>query len=224
MAARTQTALPVDVPAFSREKEAISALQNDLLPQDRFIVQSPYSDPDHLLDLDTLNNENALLAQALARLRATRDDYATAPYTESFNWSEVIGELRQLAKSSGKGFKETSFYIVAFRSQIKPSTEYSHLGELDKAAHAEAVASGGFLKYWFGSLDAELRNLATCIWRSREDAVEGGRVLPIGKPQVLRGLCMRSGRSTNIASSCETMSTAGKSFLGRKLPSVIADG
>lgn len=39
-------------------------------------------------------------------------------------------------------------------------------------------------------------------------------VLPIGKPQVLRGLCMRSGRSTNIASSCETMSTAGKSFLG----------
>lgn len=30
-------------------------------------------------------------------------------------------------------------------------------------------------RYWFGSLDAELRNLATCIWRSREDAVEGGR-------------------------------------------------
>ncbi|KAJ6444849.1 eukaryotic translation initiation factor 3 subunit-like protein [Purpureocillium lavendulum] len=175
MAARTQTALPVDVPVFSREKEAISALQNDVLSRDRFIVQSPYSDPDHLLDLDTLNNENALLAQALERLRATRDDYATASYTESFNWSEVLGELRRLARASGRGFKETSFYIVAFRSQIKPSTEYSHLGELDKAAHAEAVASGGFLKYWFGSPDAELRNLATCIWRSREDALEGGR-------------------------------------------------
>ncbi|UNI25069.1 hypothetical protein JDV02_010774 [Purpureocillium takamizusanense] len=146
MAAQAQTALPVDVPVFSREKEAISALRDDLLPQDRLIIQSPYSDPEHLLDLDTLDRENALLAQALARLRATRDDYATAPYTESFNWSEVIAELKQLAEASGKGFKETSFYIVAFRSQIKPSTEYSHLGELDKAAHAEAVASGGFLK------------------------------------------------------------------------------
>lgn len=32
------------------------------------------------------------------------------------------------------------------RSQISPTTDYSHLGALDKAAHAEAVQSGGFLK------------------------------------------------------------------------------
>jgi hypothetical protein len=141
----------------------------------RFIVQSPYTDQDHLLDLNTLDHENALLATALAKLESIRDDYATAPYAESFNWPVVIEELRRLVKESGVGFKETSFYVVAFRSQIKPSTDYSHLGELDKAAHAEAVASGGFLKYWFGSPDPELRNLATCLWRSREEAIVGGR-------------------------------------------------
>lgn len=30
-------------------------------------------------------------------------------------------------------------------------------------------------RYWFGSPDPELRNLATCVWRSREDALLGGR-------------------------------------------------
>lgn len=170
-----QATLPADVPSFTKEKEAISALRTGALNGDRFIVQSPYVDTEHLLDLETLDHENALLTLALARLQAVRDDYAIASYTESFNWPQVLDELKQLVQKSGKGFKETSFYIVAFRSQIKPSTDYSHLGELDKAAHAEAVASGGFLKYWFGSPDAELRNLATCVWRSREDALDGGR-------------------------------------------------
>lgn len=141
----------------------------------RFIVQSPYTEQDHLLDLNTLDHENTLFATALAKLESIRDDYATAPYAESFNWPVVFEELQRLVKESGVGFKETSFYVVAFRSQIKPSTDYSHLGELDKAAHAEAVASGGFLKYWFGSPDPELRNLATCLWRSREEAIVGGR-------------------------------------------------
>lgn len=146
---------------------------------DRFFVQSPYTEQDHLLDLNTLDYENALLAKALAKLRNTRPDYATAPYEQSFNWNEVIDELRALVRQNPAGssrpFKQTSFYVVAFRSQIKPETDYSHLGELDKAAHAEAVASGGFLKYWFGEPDAELRNLATCLWRSREDAIAGGK-------------------------------------------------
>lgn len=30
-------------------------------------------------------------------------------------------------------------------------------------------------RYWFGSPDNELRNLATCVWRSRQEALEGGR-------------------------------------------------
>ncbi|GAO18504.1 uncharacterized protein UV8b_06614 [Ustilaginoidea virens] len=170
-----ETPLPVEVPSFVREKEAISDLRDNSLDESRFIIQSPYVDREHLLDLETLDNENALLSQALSRLRAVRQDYALAPYVESFNWQEVLDELKRLAQRSGQDFKETSFYIVAFRSRIKPSTDYSHLGELDKAAHAEAVASGGFLKYWFGSPDSELQNLATCIWRSRQDALLGGK-------------------------------------------------
>lgn len=139
-----QTVAAVDVPFFTKHEQDLKA--DEVHDWEHLLVQSPYTERDHLLDLDTLDHENTLLAQALTVMRATRDDYAQAEYTESFNWSEVISELKRLAQASGKGFKEATFYIVAFRSQIKPSTDYSHLGELDKAAHAEAVASGGFLK------------------------------------------------------------------------------
>lgn len=147
MAARAmQTVVPAEVPVISQEKEALRALRSEVSPEQGFIIQSPYTEPAHQLDLRTLDHENTILARALTQLVAVRGDYAIAPYTDSFNWSEVMGEVRRLVEASGKGFKETSFYIVAFRSQIKPSTEYGQLGGLDKAAHAEAVASGGFLK------------------------------------------------------------------------------
>ncbi|KAJ4120000.1 hypothetical protein NW768_010283 [Fusarium equiseti] len=146
----------------------------DLAASNRYLIQSPYTEQEHLLDLDTLDNENTILARALGKFRAVREDYATAPYTESFNWPEVLEEVKRLALESENRFQETSFYIVAFRSRIKQTTEYADLGRLDKGAHAEAVASGGFLKYWFGEPDSELANLATCIWRSREDAKKGG--------------------------------------------------
>lgn len=111
------------------------------------IVQSPYTELKHQLDLTTLDYENALLAKALSTLDATREDYAIASYNESFNWEDVIARLRSLVSVYGQRYQDATFYIVAFRSQIKPSTDYSHLGELDKAAHLEAVESGGFLKY-----------------------------------------------------------------------------
>ena len=111
-----------------------------------FLVTSPYTEREHCLDLRSVDTENALLARALVHMKSLRPDYATAPYTETFNWSEVMGELAGLLRETGHKWKETSFYIVAFRSQIPPSTVYAELGELDKAAHAEAVASGGFLK------------------------------------------------------------------------------
>ncbi|KPM46068.1 hypothetical protein AK830_g505 [Neonectria ditissima] len=172
-----QTAPGADLGGFSKSdaQVQVNQIDPDFLTNGRYLVQSPYVEQDHLLDLETLNHENALLARGLTRLQVLREDYATAPYVESFNWPEVISEVKRLAIESGKGFKETSFYIVAFRSQIKPSTEYADLGRLDQAAHAEAVASGGFLKYWFGEPDSDLRNLATCIWRTREDAKNGGK-------------------------------------------------
>lgn len=147
MAPQVATLLPVEVPQNARDVTETSL--DDVQPwsEPRFIEQSPYSELKHQLDLTTLDYENALLAKALSALDATREDYATAPYTESFNWTGVQARLKQLVSIYGKPYQDTTFYIVAFRSQIKPSTDYSHLGDLDKAAHLEAVESGGFLKY-----------------------------------------------------------------------------
>ncbi|KAI2626267.1 hypothetical protein GGS21DRAFT_540980 [Xylaria nigripes] len=138
------------------------------------LVISPYTEKKHLLDLTTLDTKNAILAQALVHLKCLRPDYATAPYADTFNWGEVMDQVKELAKQKGHDWKDSSFFMVVFRSQIPPTTVYEDLGILDKAAHAEAIASGGFLKYWFGSPDEEGRNLATCVWRSQDDAKKGG--------------------------------------------------
>lgn len=113
---------------------------------ENLLVVSPYEEEPHLLDLRTLDTASQLLAKALVGLRSLRDDYATAPYAETFNWSEVIHSVKRLASSSGFIWREQGFYIVVFRSRIPPTTVYADLGALDKVAHAEATKSGGFLK------------------------------------------------------------------------------
>ena len=112
----------------------------------RLLVASPYLEREHLLDLDTVDEESGLLAEALMLMRNTREDYPTAPYAESFNWDEIMSELVALTRQRDYRWKEKSFFVVAFRSRISPTTVYADLGALDKAAHAEATASGGFLK------------------------------------------------------------------------------
>ena len=114
--------------------------------QSRCLRVSPYHEQQHLIDLDNLDTEDQLLALSLTKMRCLRDDYATAPYIETFNWSEIVETLRTLAREINSTWKETSFYVVVFRSRIPPTTVYAELGVLDKAAHAEAIASGGFLK------------------------------------------------------------------------------
>ncbi|KAI1186052.1 hypothetical protein F5B17DRAFT_432004 [Nemania serpens] len=148
----------------------------EILPHEieDLLVISPYTERQHLLDLKSVDVESAILAQALVHLKCLRPDYATAPYIDTFNWEEVIEQMKRLAQQNKHTWKENSFFVVAFRSQIPPTTVYEDLGALDKAAHAEATASGGFLKYWFGSPDKDGKNLATCVWRSQEDARKGG--------------------------------------------------
>ncbi|KAK6586131.1 hypothetical protein PZA11_001188 [Diplocarpon coronariae] len=137
------------------------------------LIVSPYEEEAHQLDLSTLDTASQILAKALADLRFIRDDHRTAPYVDSFNWPEVIGSVQKFAETSGFEWKKTDFYIVVFRSRIPPTTVYSDLGALDKDAHAEATASGGFLKYKFSTPDANGRNLATCVWRNLHDAKVG---------------------------------------------------
>jgi len=162
---------PLEPPRSFESYQGTQGLRKD---RPNLLVISPYTEVSHRLDLDTLKLQEQQLAIALTDLRSLRQDYATCPYVEIFNWSEVVTTLRQLASASGDVWKVQTFYIVVFRSQIPPTTDYSHLGSLDKAAFAEAVKSGGFLKYWFGHPDHQGRNLATCIWRSRDDARRGG--------------------------------------------------
>ena len=61
-------------------------------------------------------------------------------------WAEIVQTLKDSVAASNYTWKENSFYIVVFRSQIPPTTVYADLGALDKAAHEEATKSGGFLK------------------------------------------------------------------------------
>ncbi|BCR97470.1 uncharacterized protein AKAW2_30789S [Aspergillus luchuensis] len=134
-------------------------------PSDTNLIISPYNTPHHLLDLQTLNPASQLLAKALTLFHPIRPDYATAPYTESFNWDSVFGFLRKQAKSDGYTWgkrHENLFYVVVFRSTLTADADGEKLHVLDEMSLREAVAGGGLLKYWFGNVDGERRGLATC--------------------------------------------------------------
>lgn len=83
-----------DVERFGVSDEAdslasLQALVSDSMAhsssEDRYLVVSPYDEKPHLLDLDTLDTPNQLLARALVGMKCLREDYATAPYFETFN-------------------------------------------------------------------------------------------------------------------------------------------
>ena len=141
---------PLQSPSYSPQAE------NNLL------VSSPYTEPDHLLDLRTVDTPCGLFARALAILHPTRSDYAVADYTDSFNWESVMTRLRTLAANEDCQWQRQSFYTVTFRSKLKSDINRTLLRQFDKESHREAIASGGLLKYWFGNPDGERRNLATC--------------------------------------------------------------
>ena len=132
-------------------------------PQNKedLIITSPYAD--HLLNLESLDTPNQLLAKALTILQPIRPDYARVPsYTETFNWEQVFTLLRQLSHE-GSTWKRRHFYVVVFPSILSPDADSQRLHELDKQSHREATVSGGLLKYWFGVKDEARRNLATCM-------------------------------------------------------------
>jgi len=211
----------LDLSRILRESSPLAASWGTQTPsgstgtESRYLIVSPYTERGHLLDLETLDKENQILAVALSRLKNVREDYATGPYLEIFNWTEIIETLRTLVRKSGYSWKETSFYIVAFRSQIPPTTVYADLGVLDKAAHVEATASGGFLKFVNPSFSRDGSMLTTagtglvplmltggisrraCGARKKTQR-RGQWVRPIARPVVRRGPSILSGRSTVI--------------------------
>jgi hypothetical protein len=148
---------------FEDNKPAVQVAEQEVATEDEnLLVVSPYQSRPHLLDLNTVSIPCQLLARALTEMKAVRPDYATAPYTEAFNWPVVIDKLRALIAEESFDWKQDRFYIVVFRSQIPLGTNREHLGGLDDRSHAEAMASGWLLKYWFGTPDESGRNMATC--------------------------------------------------------------
>jgi hypothetical protein len=135
-----------------------------VVTSDDRLIASPYNEPLNLLDLRRLDTPNQLLAKALAILKPVRDDYATAPYTESFNWQAVVDFLRDLSAAEGYRWKKQKFYVVTFRSQLLPVIDDQRLNDLDYYSHQEAIASGGLLKYWFGTKNEKHQNLAICMY------------------------------------------------------------
>lgn len=126
------------------------------------LASSPYLEEGHLLDLDTLDTQSRLLAIALTSLHAKGPDYATVKYEDSLDLDDVLIELGKLVRASGVRWIEQEFYVVEFRSQLKPIIDNALLFKLDKESHREANTSGGLLKYWYGEADINRRNLATC--------------------------------------------------------------
>lgn len=184
---------PLDLAASSLPSPRLSNCYHTIAisGEEALLVNSPYTCHPHLLHLESVGKPQRLLAKALTVMAPIRDDYATAPYIDAFNWSSVVSALKSLVVAESYEWKHQSYYIVVFRSQVPLSTNRSHLAALDKRSHAEAMESGGLLKYWFGTPDVNGRNMATCkphnqsaylrrnqlstsgIWRDRGDAKRG---------------------------------------------------
>lgn len=161
---------PAAAPVEERTENAASCRhkQNSILlpPEHNYIQTSPYTEQNHLLDLNSLTKPHKIMAQALTVMQPLSGQYATTAYKEAFNWEDVVDKLRELSEAGGTGyvFPETSFYVIVFRSRVPPGVYRPELGVLDKEAHREAVESGWLLKYWFGTPDQEGKNLATLVF------------------------------------------------------------
>ena len=112
--------------------------------------------------LPTIDLASWHLHEALHDFRPVSEEYAHSRYREAFNWTDL-----RLPASI-----EREWFVIAFRSQRKLSVASVDLYEADRQAHEEAVGSGGLLLYWYGCVNLDGANLATCIWRSRAAALK----------------------------------------------------
>ncbi|KAL0072345.1 hypothetical protein AAF712_000108 [Marasmius tenuissimus] len=111
--------------------------------------------------LPNIDPASLSLHKALHRFRPIDGNYASTPYGDAFNWSNLI-----LPEDD-----EREWYCVVFRSKRKPGSDGGSLYDADKKAHEEAISNGGLIMYWYGIPNSETgMNLATCIWQSRKHA------------------------------------------------------
>jgi hypothetical protein len=63
------------------------------VPLDDLLISSPYTTPEHHLELSSVPETSQQLALALQILRPIVKDYPTQSYSTSFNWQEIINLL-----------------------------------------------------------------------------------------------------------------------------------
>ena len=96
---------------------------------------------------------------AFADLVPASDDYAMLPVASAFTWGPVAQAL-----AAGE------WYVVAFRSILRPDADRDRLTQYDDWAHEEAAGAEGFVHYYKGPLAADRSCLSFCVWNSRAEA------------------------------------------------------
>jgi hypothetical protein len=96
---------------------------------------------------------------ALAQLRPVSDDYAHLPVHEAFTWDDCASSI-----------EPGEWYLVAFRSRVRPDADLDRLQAYDDWAHAEATGAPGFRHYFKGPLASDGSCMSFCLWNSRVEA------------------------------------------------------
>ncbi len=99
------------------------------------------------------------LHTACGRISPLDPDYATRPIEDGFNWSSALA-----------GCRFDRLYLVVFRSVRRPAADLDLLREHDDSAYAEALESGGLLRYFKGQANERRECLSFCLWETREQA------------------------------------------------------
>jgi hypothetical protein len=119
-------------PYVEKESAYVSATSISRELDGSYLIVSPYTEDDHLLRLDSVEPQCQFIARALTVMQVLRPDYATSPYFETFNWPEVIAQLRQILTSNGHKWQEQKSQDDARRGGTGP-------------AHREAAGSARHL-------------------------------------------------------------------------------
>jgi len=101
------------------------------------------------------------LYEACRQISPKHSDYATLPIQDGFDWS-----------SSLSGCRFDQLYLVVFRSVRRPTADLHLLREYDDRAYADALDSGGLLRYFKGHANEWGECLSFCLWEEREQARE----------------------------------------------------
>lgn len=102
-----------------------------------------------------------VLHRACQQISPIHPDYATRPIQEGFDWASTLA-----------GCRFDRLYLVVFRSVRLPTADLEVLREYDDRAYAEALESGGLLRYFKGTMNERRECLSFCLWETREQAVK----------------------------------------------------